>query len=105
MSKSILASDLDKALQSENPPMVFDVRKKPVFDSDPRMIPTAQWQVHDDVMKWASDLSQASQVVVYCVHGHAVSQNAAKALSEMGLDALYLEGGVVAWAEAGFGVS
>lgn len=105
MSKSILANDLDKALQSENPPQIIDVRKKPVFDSDPRMIPTAKWQTHDDVAKWASDFSQGSQVVVYCVHGHAVSQNAAKALSELGFDALYLEGGVAAWSEAGFKVS
>jgi hypothetical protein len=31
---------------------------------------------------------------VYCVHGHEVSQNAAKALRESGLSAQYLEGGI-----------
>jgi hypothetical protein len=31
---------------------------------------------------------------VYCVHGHEVSQNVAKALREQGLDAYFLEGGL-----------
>ena len=43
-----------------------------------------------------STLPAAAQVVVYCVHGHEVSQSAAKALG-----ARYLEGGIEAWREAG----
>jgi len=40
-------------------------------------------------------------VVVYCVHGHEVSQNAAKALAAEGRQALFLEGGFADWQDAG----
>jgi hypothetical protein len=41
-------------------------------------------------------LPRDAEVVVYCVHGHEVSQAAAKALG-----AQYLEGGIEAWRAAG----
>jgi len=37
--------------------------------------------------------------------GHAVSQDAAQALSELGFDAVYLEGGIAGWTNEGFTVS
>jgi rhodanese-related sulfurtransferase len=97
---SITVADLGKAIKSENTPTIYDVRKKPAFDSDPKMIADATWQVHDEVDSWASEIPQGKQVVVYCVHGHAVSQNAAKTLRDKGLDAVYLEGGIAEWNQA-----
>jgi rhodanese-related sulfurtransferase len=41
-------------------------------------------------------------MVVYCVHGHEVSQSAARTLRELGFKAQYLEGGIATWTEAGF---
>ena len=41
-------------------------------------------------------LFRSADVVVYCVHGHEVSQSAAKALG-----AAYLEGGIEAWRASG----
>ena len=105
MTDSITNTDLNKKLQSNNAPLVFDVRKKPAFDSDPRMIENAQWQSHDAVEQWAKELPSESEVVVYCVHGHDVSQNAAKSLNNLGFKATYLEGGIAQWVEAGFMVS
>src|SRR5205814_10684183 len=35
-----------------------------------------------------------AEAVVYCVHGHEVSQNAARALAQSGIPARYLEGGI-----------
>jgi hypothetical protein len=43
---------------------------------------------------WAATLPAASNVVVYCVHGHEVSRNTAAALAAAGLEARYLEGGL-----------
>jgi hypothetical protein len=40
-------------------------------------------------------------VVVYCVHGHAVSQEAAAALAATGRKARYLDGGIEHWKEGG----
>ncbi len=105
MSKSISTSALNKALSSNNSPLIFDVRKKPAFDSDPRMLQGAQWKIHDEVKTWAADISQNAHVVVYCVHGHEVSQNAAEALRDLGFDASYLDGGIATWIEDGRSVS
>ncbi len=102
-TKSITVSDLNNALQSSNPPIIFDVRKKPAFDSDPRLLPSATWQIFDQVEQWGKGLSEESKngsIVVYCVKGHEVSQNATQALCDMGLDAKYLEGGWVEWKDA-----
>jgi hypothetical protein len=54
----------------------------------------------DEAGAWAKSLPAASAVVVYCVHGHEVSQGAAAALQETGIAARYLEGGLAGWKEA-----
>jgi len=48
----------------------------------------------DDVYAWANELPRAESVVVYCVHGHEVSQGIARTLAERGIAARYLEGGI-----------
>jgi hypothetical protein len=54
------------------------------------------------VESWAKALPRAASVVTYCVHGHEVSQGAAKALRDQGIDARYLEGGLEeGWRAAG----
>jgi len=106
--KSINSAELNSALHSANPPTIFDVRKKPVFDSDPALIANATWQVFDQVEDWASTLSadmKNKPVVVYCVHGHEVSQSVTKKLNELGFDASYLEGGIAQWIDEGFSVA
>ena len=97
----ISTSDLNTALQSANPPTVFDVRKKPAFDESSETVPSAKWQVHDEVETWAANFSPDHTIVVYCVHGHEVSQNAARTLREMGFEAFYLEGGIDGWKKEG----
>ena len=105
MTQSLSPEALNNIIESSHAPVVFDVRKKPAFDSDPRMLPSASWQIHDEVDAWAKDLSKDSQVIVYCVHGHAISQNAAKALRDLGFNAQFLDGGIAGWTEAGYAVS
>ena len=39
-------------------------------------------------------------VVCYCVHGHEVSQGAAAAIRDLGIDARYLKGGIEDWKTA-----
>lgn len=102
--KSITTTELNEALQSAGSISLFDVRKKPAFESYPDTLPDATWQAFDQVESWATALSDEvknNPVVVYCVHGHEISQNAAQALSDLGFDAKYLGGGWVAWNDAG----
>jgi rhodanese-related sulfurtransferase len=90
------------ALCAETPvPLVIDVRREAVFQSAPDLIAGAVRRDPAMVADWAVTLPAAQHIVVYCVHGHEVSQNAAKALRDRGLPAQFLEGGLEAWRAAG----
>lgn len=82
-------------------PLIIDVRREAVFQSAPDLIAGAVRHHPAAVADWAATLPAAQQIVVYCVHGHEVSQNAAKTLRERGLQAQFLEGGLEAWRAAG----
>jgi rhodanese-related sulfurtransferase len=97
---SISASELRSELAGRNPPIIVDVRRRPAFLAAERMISGALRREPERVREWAPSLPKASSVVVYCVHGHEVSQGAAAALSDLGFAARYLEGGIEAWTEA-----
>ena len=48
-----------------------------------------------------TELDPTAPAVLYCVHGHEVSQGAAAILRRQGYDVRVLEGGIEAWREAG----
>jgi len=85
--QSVTAAELRERLRGENPPLVVDVRKNPAFLAAPDMIRGALRRDPEKLGVLPGDY-----VVVYCVHGHEVSQGAAKALG-----ARYLEGGIEHW--------
>jgi rhodanese-related sulfurtransferase len=93
---SISAAELRKSLLSSAPPLVIDVRRNERFLESSYLMKGAVRRDPAAVADWAKTLPRATSVVVYCVHGHEVSQNAAKALG-----AKYLEGGIEAWREMG----
>lgn len=98
---SISVSSLRSLLGTPDAPLVVDVRKPPAFDADPLVIAAAIRRGHDTVAHWAAALPAGREVVVYCVHGHEVSQGAARALAGCGVNARYLEGGIEGWKAAG----
>ena len=65
------------------------------------MITMAVWRNPADIAHWLEETRTHDRVVVYCVHGHEVSQGAAATLREAGVDAVYLEGGFEDFAAAG----
>lgn len=91
---SVTASQLKASLAAAQPPIVIDVRRQPAFTESTDMISGALRRDPEQVSSWAKSLPAASSVVVYCVHGHQVSQNAAAALREAGIAASFLEGGL-----------
>jgi rhodanese-related sulfurtransferase len=97
---SISVSQLRSEIAGRSPPIVIDVRRRPAFLAADRMISGALRREPDQVREWAKSLPKASAVVVYCVHGHEVSQSAAAALGEAGIAARYLDGGLEGWKEA-----
>jgi rhodanese-related sulfurtransferase len=96
MDASISPATLQETLRSPRPPLVVDVRRQERFYEAPEMIAGALRcdPLRIDTLK--KRLPSSADIVVYCVHGHEVSQEAAKALG-----ARYLEGGIEAWKAAG----
>ena len=101
ISFSIAAAELARRIGRPGAPQVFDVRKREAFDDAERMIASATWRDHQEAGTWGLELDPGRDVVVYCVHGHEVSQSAAALLRAAGIRARYLEGGIEAFAEAG----
>ena len=93
---SISAASLRRSLASSRPPLIIDVRRAERFLEAPDLIHGALRRDPARAAEWAKSLPAEADVVVYCVHGHEVSQNAAKAAG-----ARYLEGGFEAWRAAG----
>jgi rhodanese-related sulfurtransferase len=94
MNSAISFLDLQSAIRSPEPPLVIDVRRAPAFTAATDMIAGALRRDPEAVGAWAKSLPSASTVVVYCVHGHEVSQGVAQALNTTGIKASYLEGGI-----------
>jgi rhodanese-related sulfurtransferase len=102
MDTSITASQLKTDLAGSRAPLLIDVRRAAAYRSAPDMAAGALRRDPAQVAAWGRELPRAGSVVVYCVHGHEVSQNAATALREMGLNARFLEGGLEeGWKAAG----
>ena len=97
----ISAASLRQSLASDQPPLVIDVRKAPAFLGAPDLIRGALRRDPLRVNDWAKSLPAAASVVLYCVHGHEVSQNAANVLSASGLNSFYLDSGIEGWRQAG----
>ncbi len=93
---AITAASLRQSLASSRPPLVIDVRRSERFREAPDLIRGALRRDPLRVQEWMRTLPQDAEVVVYCVHGHEVSQGAAKALG-----ASYLEGGIEGWRAEG----
>lgn len=100
-ASSITAAELRQALESNDPPLVVDVRREARFREARDLVRGALRRDPDRAGEWAASLPRASRVVVYCVHGHEVSQGAAEALRRAGRDARCLEGGIEGWRAAG----
>lgn len=100
MTPSITPQELQAALE-QGDVTLLDVRREPAFEEATDMVLGATWQDPEAVDAWTATLPPAGSVVVYCVHGHQVSQGAADRLREFGFDARYLEGGIEGWREAG----
>jgi len=106
MNASFAASQLKSDLAGNQPPLLIDVRREPAFRSATDLAAGALRRDPAQIAAWAKELPRAGSVVVYCVHGHEVSQNAAKALRDLGIAAHFLDGGLEeGWKAAGGAVA
>ena len=98
---SITSSELYARLGTGTAPLIIDVRPDAVFTDADRLIASAFRQSPDRLESWARDLAANRPVIVYCVHGHEVSQSVATVLRAFGFNATYLEDGIEGWVEKG----
>jgi rhodanese-related sulfurtransferase len=101
MTGAISSAELQQRLGAFPPPALIDVRRQPAFDADPHVIARAIRRAPEAIADWARDLEPWRAVVVYCVHGHEVSQNAAVHLRQAGFAAHTLDGGIEAFRAEG----
>jgi rhodanese-related sulfurtransferase len=97
----ISTDDLRALVGGPFAPTILDVRKRDAFDRAAHVLPTARWRDHTQAETWADSLPSGASVVLYCVHGHQVSQAAAAVLRERGILAQVLRGGYDAWQGGG----
>ena len=81
---------------------LLDVRRSKARKDDSTEIQDARWLDPSLWLDWKDDISPDRPAVVYCVHGHEISQGLTGALCAMGVDARYLAGGIATWKEAGY---
>jgi len=93
-SNSITGDELTALISTGQAPLIFDVRKAAAFAEADCMIASARWRDHASAAQWGQCLDPRTDVVVYCVHGHEVSQGAAAALRTIGMKARFLNGGI-----------
>jgi rhodanese-related sulfurtransferase len=97
---SIAPRKLHSLLGGAASPLVVDVRRDEAYESDGRLIASAV-RAAGDLVEFARRHRGGAPVVAYCVHGHEVGREAARALAAAGIEASYLEGGIEAWRAAG----
>lgn len=101
MDRTLSPAGLKARLAGTARVTLLDVRRPAAFEADPRVIPGAVWKDPHRVGAWAADLPPGVPVVVYCVHGHEVSNGVADHLRSLGFDAAVIEGGFEGWKAAG----
>lgn len=98
MERSIKAQDLQSQLNNVT---LIDVRRKVDLESDSSQLPGATWHDPEQIETWAAQLPKDKEVVLYCVRGGSVSNSVLDNLRAKQINARFIEGGIVAWKEAG----
>lgn len=101
------AVEVDAHLWSASPEAVrgnvqlIDARRTASYAQAPDRLAGAVWHDPAQLTAWSRELDTSKPVLVYCMHGHEVSQAAALALRARGLDARFVAGGIEACRTAG----
>ncbi len=97
MKDAVSPAELEGLLNQGADIKVLDVRRREQRVDVEHPIPGAEWQDPEQIAEWSKELEDHGEVIVYCVHGHNVSQGARDFLRERGLRARIVEGGIEAW--------
>lgn len=101
MPERLSPQDLIPLVGTARSPLFVDVRRESAFAASSLRIAGALRRDHMKTGEWLPALPADRRIVVYCSHGHNVSEIAAASLIAAGADVALLEGGVEAWIAAG----
>jgi len=96
----VTTQQLARRIGLPDAPVILDVRTEEDAAADPRALPCAIRRSHADVAGWAAGFA-GRDVVVVCQKGLKLSQGVAAWLRHAGANAESLDGGFVAWRDAG----
>ena len=99
--KSISVEELALKLEQGIPLRLLDVRRAKAKMESGVQIAGAQWKDPALWLDWKDDITHDLPIVVYCAHGHEISQGLTATLNAMGADASHLEGGISGWIAQG----
>ncbi len=97
MNDAISPAELEDLLEQGADIKVLDVRRREHRVDVEHPIPGAEWKDPEQIAEWSEDLGNHAEVIVYCVHGHNVSQGARDFLRGRGLRSRIVAGGIEAW--------
>ena len=100
LKNRISNSELWNLIGTAAAPLIVDVRIAEDINTNPTLIPSAVQRDYAQVHIWAAQFT-GREVVVVCHKGLKLSEGVAAQLRILGVKARVLEGGNVAWQEAG----
>lgn len=103
--QSISVAELAHKLEQGSLIRLLDVRRAQALTGSGVQIASAQWQNPALWLDWKDDIAHDLPIVVYCAHGHEISQGLSATLQAMGANACHLEGGISAWQAQGQAVA
>ena len=97
---SISPANLARLIGLPDAPRILDLRTPEDAAADARLLPASERRDHRDIADWAAQF-HGQRVIALCQKGLKLSEGAAAWLRHAGASAQVLEGGFIAWRDAG----
>lgn len=98
---TITVSQLARLVGLPDAPAIIDVRDEDDYPADPRLLPCAVHLDPREALNWTRSWTDDRPVVVVCQRGLKLSEGVAALLRARSISAEVLEGGFIAWRDAG----
>lgn len=93
----IAVGELSEWVHARREFTLLDVRREKARVAAAADLPGAVWRRPEELFTWKDTVPVELPVILYCAHGHELSQGAAATLRALGLDARSLIGGFDGW--------